>query len=70
MQADGALLAREEKTAIEEKMTDLRQHLAGKDHRAIKQAAEALSRATDDFAARRMDAGIRRALAGRKIGSL
>jgi len=31
---------------------------------------EALNRATDEFAARRMDAGIKRALAGRKIGSL
>jgi len=39
------------------------------DQRAIKQAADALNRATEEFAARRMDAGIKRALAGRKIGS-
>ena len=38
--------------------------------RALKQAIEALNRDTDEFAARRMDAGIKRALSGRKIGSL
>ena len=41
--------------------------LDGTDHRAIKQAIEALNRATEEFAARRMDAGVKRALAGRKI---
>ena len=49
---------------------DLESVLGGKDHRTIKRAADALNRATEDFAARRMDEGIRRALAGRKIGSL
>ncbi len=70
MQADDALLSSREKAAIEEEMRNLQKILASSDHRAIKQAAEALNRATEDFAARRMDAGIRRALAGRKIGSL
>ena len=40
------------------------------EHRAIKAAVEALGRATDDFAARRMDASVRRALAGQTIASL
>jgi molecular chaperone HscA len=44
--------------------------MSGTDHRAIKKAIDTLNRATDEFAARRMDAGIKRALAGRKIGSL
>jgi len=44
--------------------------LGGSDHRAIKQAIDALNHATQDFAARRMDEGVRRALAGRRIGSL
>ena len=35
-----------------------------------KKAVEALNHATEEFAARRMDEGIKRALAGRKIGSL
>jgi molecular chaperone HscA len=37
---------------------------------ALKQAADALSRATEDFAARRMNASIRNALAGRELDSL
>ena len=70
MQADDALLSAQERETIEEKMRALQNALAGSDHRAIKQASEELNRVTGDFAARRMDAGIRRALAGRKIGSL
>jgi molecular chaperone HscA len=70
IQADGALLSAEEKSSIEQEMQALQQTLARSDHRAIKQAVEALNRATEPFAARRMDAGVRRALAGRKIGSL
>src|SRR5687768_16712507 len=68
--ADAGLLSLEEKNAIEAAIATLEKRLAGSDHRPIKQAIEALNRATDEFAARRMDAGIRRALAGRKIGSL
>jgi molecular chaperone HscA len=70
IQSDAALLSAEEKSAIEMQMRNLKKALAGTDHRAIKRSAEALSRATDDFAARRMDASIKRALAGRKVGSL
>jgi molecular chaperone HscA len=55
---------------IEDALAELERRLAGTDHRAIKQAVDALNRATDDFAARRMDEGIRRALSGRQIGSL
>jgi molecular chaperone HscA len=70
LQTDGALLSAEEKSAIEMQVQNLKKTLAGIDHRAIKHSTEALSRATDDFAARRMDASIKRALAGRKVGSL
>ena len=51
-------------------MASLEKVLPGTDHRAIKKAVEALNHATETFAARRMDEGIRRALAGRKISSL
>ena len=51
-------------------ISSLQKLLTGADHRKIKQAVEALNRATDEFAARRMDAGIKRALSGKKIGSL
>jgi molecular chaperone HscA len=68
--ADKALLKPDEVAAIEAAIAELEKRLAGSDHRAIKQATELLNRATDEFAARRMDQSIRRALAGRKIGSL
>jgi molecular chaperone HscA len=67
---DGGLLTDEERRPIEAAMQKLEKLLGGTEHRAIKQASEALNRATDEFAARRMDAGIKRALAGKKIGSL
>ena len=70
LQADKSLLNAAEVEKIEAAVADLESVLGGKDHRAIKRAADALNRATEDFAARRMDEGIRRALAGRKIGSL
>jgi molecular chaperone HscA len=70
LQADRALLSPAEDQAIEKAMSVLERLLAGGDHRAIKQATDALSKATDEFAARRMDEGIRRALAGKRIGSL
>jgi molecular chaperone HscA len=67
---DAGLLSTEEKAKIESSLVNLERLISTKDHRKIKQAVEALNRATDDFAARRMDAGIKRALSGRKIGSL
>jgi molecular chaperone HscA len=70
LQADRNLLTGEEASAIEKAMTSLEKILEGKDHRAIKRAVDALNRATGDFAARRMDEGVRRALTGRRIGSL
>ena len=70
LQADGHLLSPEEHSRIGQRMIELEKALAGADHRAIKQAIDALNHGTEEFAARRMDEGIRRALAGRKIGSL
>jgi molecular chaperone HscA len=70
LQADSSLLSPEEKAPIEKSMAELEGLLSGTDHRVIKRAVDALNRATEDFAARRMDEGVRRALAGRKIGSL
>ncbi|HEY6822389.1 MAG TPA: Fe-S protein assembly chaperone HscA [Burkholderiales bacterium] len=68
--ADGELLSAEERTGIHQAMSELENLLQETDHRAIKRAVEALNHATESFAARRMDEGIRRALSGRKIGSL
>ena len=70
LQADAPLLGPEEIQQIESAIASLQKLLAGTDHRPIKKAVEALNHATEDFAARRMDAGIKRALAGKQIGSL
>jgi len=70
LSADAALLAEEEMKNIREKMAILEKALAGPDPRAIKLASDALNRATEEFAARRMDAGVRRALAGKRVASL
>ncbi|HXZ91369.1 MAG TPA: Fe-S protein assembly chaperone HscA [Burkholderiales bacterium] len=68
--ADAALLAPEERASIERAVAALDAVGGGSDHRAIKLATDALNRATEEFAARRMDASVRRALAGRNIANL
>ena len=68
--ADAALLNPDERSSIEAAVGELEALLPGKEHRRIKKAVEALNHATEEFAGRRMDEGIKRALAGRKIGSL
>jgi molecular chaperone HscA len=68
LEADGeTLLSGEERAAIDGAMTALRAARAGSDHRQIKRRMEELDRVTAEFAARRMDASIRRALQGHKL---
>ena len=67
---DGALLSGEERAGIDGAIAALRAVLPSTDPRAIKLATDALNRATEEFAGRRMDAGVRRALAGRRVESL
>lgn len=68
--ADGALLSADEQQGIRQAMATLEEKVAGNEHRAIRQALEALTQATDDFAARRMDQSIRSALAGKKLNEI
>jgi molecular chaperone HscA len=70
LDADGDLLSAEERSAIEQQVAALGAAAQGSDHRAIRQATDAVNRATEEFAARRMDAGVKRALSGRRIASL
>ena len=70
LEADGALLNSDETKSIEDNIKSLEARLAIADPRAIKVASDALNRATEEFAARRMNAGVRRALAGKSIASL
>ena len=70
MTVDGLLLDPQERAAIESSMGALTQTLQGADHRAIKAAIEALNRASETFAAKRMDTSIRQALTGQKLADL
>jgi molecular chaperone HscA len=68
---DGAqLLDDAEFAKIERAVETLRVLLNGQDYNAIKRAADSLNRATAQFAARRMNAGIQRALAGKRLDAI
>jgi molecular chaperone HscA len=64
---DPDLLDAAERAQIDRRIGDLRAARDGTDHRALKAAIEALNRATESFAARRMDRAITGALAGRRV---
>ncbi|MBU1396763.1 MAG: Fe-S protein assembly chaperone HscA, partial [Gammaproteobacteria bacterium] len=64
------LLSDTERIAIGRAMDTLHVLLNGQDHVAIKRAADSLNRATAQFAARRMDASIQRALTGRRLDAI
>jgi len=64
---DGDLLSGEERSALETGLASLDAASRGTDHRALKSAVEALNRASEPFAARRMDRSVSSALAGRRL---
>jgi molecular chaperone HscA len=68
--ADGDLLSPAERTAIEALMRAAAALKVLTDAAAIEAATEALAHGTEAFAAQRMNAGIQRALAGKKVESL
>ncbi len=69
--ADGdRLLDGEERAAIEMQVEALRACLDAADAAAIEQQTRLLSQITDAFAARRMDASVKAALAGRRLNEL
>ncbi|BAL25117.1 Fe-S protein assembly chaperone HscA [Azoarcus sp. KH32C] len=70
LEQDGDLLNAEERAAIDAAVSELREKAAGSDPQAIKKGIGALSRATDEFAARRMDKSIRTALTGHKVDEI
>ena len=67
---DAKLLDAKERQAVDAASLSLDRLLNGSDHRAIKQAVDALNRATEEFAARRMNASVRSALTGKRVASL
>jgi molecular chaperone HscA len=68
--SDADLLSTDERAAIELRMEAVAGLVDGRDADQLHAAIEALSRATDEFAARRMDRSIRAALAGRRVDEL
>ena len=65
-----ALLNAEERQALHAEMTRLRELAAGQDPRAINLGIETLNKASETFAARRMDATVRKALTGHTLSEL
>ncbi|VXC99464.1 DnaK-like molecular chaperone specific for IscU [Pseudomonas sp. 8Z] len=71
LEADGdSLLTADERLAIEAQMDLLREQVAGDDVQLIEQQVKRLSQITDAFAARRMDASVKAALAGRSLNEI
>ncbi|MGV2287422.1 Fe-S protein assembly chaperone HscA [Trinickia sp. YCB016] len=68
--ADGELLDDDERAQVDASLAGLRALAEGDDAGAIEAATKALAEQTDEFAARRMDKGIRLALTGRKLDEI
>jgi molecular chaperone HscA len=67
---DADLLSAEERSTIDTLMSQVRSAAQESDHSIIKDAVEALAKATEEFAARRMDRSVRSVLAGRKLDEI
>ncbi len=71
LEADGEhLLDADERLAIEAQMQQLRELMAGQDGLAIERQTKRLTQVTDAFAARRLDATVKAALAGRSLNDI
>jgi molecular chaperone HscA len=70
LDADGDLLDAGERAAIDALMARLRDAKDAQDAATIEAATEALAKGTEPFAARRMNRGIRAALAGKNVQTL
>lgn len=70
LESDSALLNSSELAAIEQSLASLGQKMQAKDANAIHAATEKLNEATGEFAARRMNAAVKRGLAGQNIAEM
>jgi molecular chaperone HscA len=68
--ADADLVDASERATLEQAIAAVESAIGGSDREAIVAAAEALEQASKPFAERRMDRGIRAALAGKRIDAL
>jgi molecular chaperone HscA len=67
---DGELLAPEERARIDERVRGLREAMAGTDYLAVKAWIESLDAASKEFAERRMNKHVARAMAGQRVDAL
>jgi molecular chaperone HscA len=67
---DGELLDTAERAAIESALADLSTKRTAADTQALRAAIESVNRVTGEFAARRMDRSVNRALTGKRIDTL
>ena len=67
---DGGLLEEDEKESIAAAIDSLRQAMQKNESALIKEKTNALNHATESFAARRMDAGVQKALTGQRLEAL
>lgn len=67
---DGELLDAAERADVDARVAALRTIAQSDDVDAIEASTKALAEGTDEFAARRMDKGIRLALAGRRLDEI
>ncbi len=70
LEDDAALLSTLERAHIDDAISRLQVAMTGDDRRLIDTAMKELSAATNEFAARRMNQSVQRALAGRKVDQL
>lgn len=70
LSVDGDLLSPDERAVVDAHIEKARVALSVEDLEKVREAVRALSAATDDFAARRMDRSIRRALAGKSLNEI
>ena len=70
LQQDAHLLSAAELQAIQMQLAEFEQLTLSDDAHTIHQATEALNTATEDFAAKRMDASVSRALAGKNVDTI
>jgi molecular chaperone HscA len=63
-------LSTEERAAVDGALAEVSRCREGTDRRALVAATHALNRATAEFAARRMNRGVARALTGRRVDAL
>lgn len=68
--ADGELLDADERTQVDALAAALRAVAQSDDTNAIEAATKMLADGTDEFAARRMDKSIKRALSGRRLDEI